>query len=68
MNDTNKKKIFAALCGELGRLQEDVNAYRSDEMKKAPVEAECVAEDFNFHVNCMIGILQLFDMEDIQNS
>lgn len=69
MEDENKKNnlkmIFAAICYELGRLQEDVNAYRSKVMKEKPIEAETVAEDFEFHVDSLIRIVKLFDMDNL---
>lgn len=69
MNDENKKNdmktIFAAICSELGGLQEDVNAYRSKEMKEKPIEAETVAEDFGFHVNSLIRIIKMFDLDNL---
>ena len=65
MNNNNMKIIFAAICSELGRLQEDVNAYRSKEMKEKPIEAETVAEDFDFHVDSMIRIFKLFDLDNL---
>lgn len=65
MDKNNMKIIFAATCSELGRLQEDANAYRSKEMKEKPIEAETVAEDFEFHVDSLIRIVKLFDLDNL---
>lgn len=65
MNNNNMKIIFAAICSELGRLQEDANAYRSKEMNEKPIEAETAAEDFDFHVDSMIRIVKMFDLDNL---
>ena len=68
MEDESKKKmkeIFTAVCSELGALQEDANTYRTPVMKSEPVNAEDVALDFEYHVNRMIKIVKLFNLDDI---